>query len=387
VLDGWPPYPNNDEGNFEQALKSYAKYYEKLPSDEQQQIISDIFWANIKILGTPIIESNPKNPSECNVYFLFRKDKLTESKEELGTKKDLYLQGDFHGYNFTTERQRLSEVSNTGIMLKQNSMPTDAIITYRYVQIEPAFRDLSATQIHGSDVIELPPRRYFPKENEVEKTKPRILPVISKKLKIDSNQIFQQPDTDLIDENTLHRPPYFELNGAERIFRVNSERNKAKLEGQQVNWSTLLSSTHPDASIKHSYSLGLPFFCSANPDIPTKHFKHHQTLYSTLDGSLHFADLYRQANAGPMKLREKGSPYADCTRAIHVFTPISGKIGNVVIINDGFAYLALEAMSTFEQMVEQGNLSENTAFICITALPALLKTVSIDDPGASMPGM
>ncbi|MBY0544432.1 MAG: hypothetical protein K2Q14_02665, partial [Gammaproteobacteria bacterium] len=79
--------------------------------------------------------------------------------------------------------------------------------------------------------------------------------------------------------------------------------------------------------------------------------------------------------------------YADCTRAIHVFTPTSEKIDNLVIINDGFAYLALDAMSTFEQMVEQGNLSENTAFVCITALPALLKKISIDDPGASMPGM
>lgn len=362
ILREWPPYPDIDGGNFHQALQSYVEYYKTL-SSEQQSILRDIFWAQINKLGTPVIEFNPKNPSECNVYFLLPKDRLAESKEVQGTKKDLYLQGDFHGYNFTQDRQRVSELDDTSIMLKQNSLPRDAIITYRYIQLEPIYRDLSATQIHGSDAIELPPSQYFPNESEAEKEKPVIPPLVP-----DFN-IFQEPDTDLKDDNTLHRPPYFEFNGAERIFRVNPEPNRAQLGGKQINWSILLSST--------------------NEDVSNKHFKHSRTLYSHLNGDLRVAHPSdsQKPNAEPMQLHDKKSVYANCTRAIHVFTPTSDKIDNIVIINDGIAYLALDVMSTFEHMVEEGNLSKNTAFVFITALPALSKTMSVDDPKANMPGM
>ncbi len=361
---GFPPYPEHKGGNFQEALQTYATYYQNLPPKQQEQL-SEVFWAQIRKLGTPIIESKPDKPDQCGVYFLLPKSKLSQSKTGKGTKKDLYLQGDFHGYDFTQDRQRVNEFANTGIMLKQNSMPKDAIITYRYVQIEPAFKNLSATQIHGSDKVEEPPTTFFPDKDAEGTPSPRILPVRSDKLSYDSSQMLYQPDANITDEYNLHRPPYFEANGAERILRINPDSNEAKLGGKQVSWVTLLSNG-------------------------TSHFKHYKTLYSTLDGGLHAADpLYRKSNAGPEELfsSDKNSPYADCTRAIHVFEPTSGKVDHVVIINDGFAYLGLDGMSQFEKMVGDGKLSENTAFVFITPLPALLKTIQKDDPKASMPGM
>lgn len=128
-LKDLPPFPDVDGRNFEKILVIYAEYYASL-NVEQQKTLSRIFWAQIKELGTPIIESNPEKPTECNVYFLFPKDKLDDSKDEKaspGTKKDLYLQGDFHGIGSTEGRQRLSELSNTGIMCTKIACPKNPL--------------------------------------------------------------------------------------------------------------------------------------------------------------------------------------------------------------------------------------------------------------------
>ena len=102
------------EPTFEDILKQYAAYYQGLKSDKQKEELSIFFWDQIKDIGTPIIEQ--RKDGKCDVYFLFPKDDLSESQEKKGTKKDLYLQGDFHGYGSTDGRQILSELRDTGIM-------------------------------------------------------------------------------------------------------------------------------------------------------------------------------------------------------------------------------------------------------------------------------
>ncbi len=88
-----------------------------------------IFWEQVKAIGgTPIIEDSLDTGLECDVYFLFPKESLAESTETPGTKKDLYLQGDFHGYCSTDDRQRLLEFPDTGIMWRKDSIPKEALV-------------------------------------------------------------------------------------------------------------------------------------------------------------------------------------------------------------------------------------------------------------------
>ncbi len=360
-LDGYPLYPAQSEANFQAALQTYANYYQNLSARQKGQV-SEVFWTQIKKIGTPIIEPSPDLPDQCEVYFLLPKDKLSKSQSQK-VRKTLYLQGDIHGYDFTQDKQRVDEFENTGIMLKHNRIAKDAVITYRYVQVEPDFSNLSAVEIHGSEKLEVPPEAFFPAEKaEV----PKILPKRSEHLSYDSSEIFSRPDADILDANTVHRPPYLGFAGAERILRVHPSPHQAKLDGQPINWSELLSPNSGTA------------------------FAHQQTLYSTSDGRLHEADpLYRQPNVGPDTLfqADKNSLYADCTRVTHVFTPRSGKIDQLIIVNDGLAYLMSDCMGQFEQMVKDGELPENTAFAFVTPLPALKSKIPADDPKASMPGM
>lgn len=121
-----------------------------------------------------------------------------------------------------------------------------------------------------------------------------------------------------------------------------------------------------------------------------EYFQHHETLYSTTNGKIQSADpLLRLQNAAPAEFfyQNENVPYLNCTRAIDVFKPSSEKIDNVVIVNDGVAYLTMECMEIFNKRVEEGELSPNTAFIFVTPLPGLSLKSNVNDPKASMPGM
>src|SRR5690349_7277526 len=116
----WKNYPEKTAHTFQDALEKYAEYYKAL-NPEQQMQISATFWDIIKTLGTPIIEDNLTAGNTCAAYFLFPKDKIADSLEEQKNKKHLYLQGDFHGYDATDGRQKLSELTDTGIMWRKDS--------------------------------------------------------------------------------------------------------------------------------------------------------------------------------------------------------------------------------------------------------------------------
>lgn len=118
---------------FQMVLDEYAKYYNSLKSTAKKEKLSRIFWQQIKALGTPIIEDIPGNDSECSVYFLYPKENL-ERRAKRGGKKDLYLQGDFHGYGSVDGRQQLLELEKTGIMTRRDSIPKKSILTYSYTQ-------------------------------------------------------------------------------------------------------------------------------------------------------------------------------------------------------------------------------------------------------------
>ena len=387
----WGNYPENDVHTFQDALAKYAEYYSAL-NPAQKEAMSHVFWEQIEAIGTPIIEDSLELDGECEVYFLFPKDNLSQSKEEPEYKKDLYLQGDFHGYDTTNGRQRVEELSDTGIMLHQDTMPRDAMITYRYIQLEPSLKGKTPTEHHGSEIIENLPVTFFPEEdtsfdflkrvitefiqfswNFAEALQPQPpeeptrLDVIPPQTKNASDK-FWGSDSRLFDDYGTHRPPFLGIGSSERIFRVHANPELSHLLGEEVNWPSLLS--------------------EPNLGDPAKRFIYHDTLYSDLEGGLQrcaapITNQYAEYTHSDLD----ASPYSRFTRAIHVFKPTSNTIDNIVVVNDGMPYLSMGSMERFEKMVLEGQLSPNTAFVFVTPLPGLAKTMSADDPKASMPGM
>ncbi len=138
----WENYSPTDTHTFQDFLEQYAKYYVTLKA-AQKKAMSLVFWDAIEKIGTPIIEDNLEKKGAFDVYFLYPKEHVVDDQ-------DLYLQGDFHGYDTTDARSRVSEWSDTGVMLHRDTMPRDAILTYRYIQLAPSLRGKTPTEHHGS---------------------------------------------------------------------------------------------------------------------------------------------------------------------------------------------------------------------------------------------
>lgn len=350
----WADYSSDGPTpTFQAVLNKYAEYYNEL-SPPQKDEMDKLFWEQVKALGgTPIIEDSLSSLGECEVYFLLPKKELAESKEVAGTKNDLYLQGDFHGYGSTDGRQRLEELPDTGIMWHQDTMPRDSLVVYSYIEVEPSHRGIKPKP-------ELPPFFEDGDEFTPRTTNTAVFPEI--------------PQSGCRDEYSTHASPYF-FDSSEKIVRINSDPERAHIPGKPIDWPILLNTqTSSD----------------------TKLFAYHATLYSDKKGDLYCSeepvtdhyhdDLFYSDKAD--------SPYADFTRAIQVFKPASGKIDNIIVVNDGIPSLITGRMDHFEKMVAEKKLSPNTAFVFINPLPGLEKSMSSEvaarynaDPSKDLDGM
>ena len=185
------------EESFSSVLNTYSRYYNELDDKEQRVQLSQVFWSYIKTRTLPIIEMSTDGQS-AQVFFLFRKDL---DKNE----KDLYIQGDYHGYGSTLESQRLKRKGNTDVMYCESTMPKDALITYQYVEISSDYRD------------KMPP--YFYQESGFDS-----------KL----TGLFSNP---LPDPYQKHSKSY----GSDGFLCVNAGNDISHLKLSPVNWPTLLS--------------------------------------------------------------------------------------------------------------------------------------------------
>lgn len=419
----------HDGLTFDNILNAYEVYVSELSKSDKEKL-STVFWEQIKIFGTPIIEDNLQDDSKCNVYFLFPKDKLSASLEEPNTKKALYLQGDFHGYGSTDGRQELLELPGTGIMWRKDSMPKEALVVYKYIEVEPGRRGIKPEP-------ELPPFFTSDEGFTPRKTNTAIFPEISPSM--------------CSDEYSKHISPYPGFEWGDKIFRVNTNPNLARILGKPIDWPNLLSTEKPSE---------------------TKNFVYHTTLYSDQAGDLHhsgvkitkqYHDDLNDSNGYKLSLKSVSSfdeldtntlgkkpylikdeetdeykiwgyknntwqltdidsskiplnweekqtvfvtttdsifktlskghtpylPYANFTRDIQIFTPASGKIDDVIVINDGIPYLITGMLDYFDKMD-----IENTALVFVHALPGLKTTLSKEageaydkDPSTKLPGM
>lgn len=434
---------------FENILKEYEKYFGELTNLDDKKKLSTIFWEQVKFFGTPIIEDDLQDDSksQCNVYFLFPKDKLSASLEKPETKKDLYLQGDFHGYGSTKEdKQRLLELAETGIMWHKDSMPKDALVAYGYIQVEPSYRNIKSE----------PERSPFFVEGEG--FSPHT-----------TNAKFPEITTSVSwDEYSTHLSTYPGFPSPEKIFRVSADSKHAHISGKRVDWPDLLSTatannTKPfvyhatlysdnvgdlhrsDASVKNQYYDDLYYANSYNlflkrvssfSELDTKElgekpylikddvsnykiWGYKENTWQLTDIELTDLDITSKWGHAQLIISSEWKPnqslrvfttdaifntlkqghtaylpYANFTRDIQVFKPASGKIDNIIVINDGILYLIAGIMDHFEKMVSENKLSPNTAFVFIHPLPGLTTTLSSEkiddfnkDPSVKLPGM
>ncbi|MDF1678073.1 MAG: serine hydrolase [Legionellaceae bacterium] len=346
----WVDYSKDDTHTFQDVLDKYTAYYCARLNAAQKKAMSQVFWAQIENIGSPIIEDIPGRPDKCAVYFLFPKNKVHEGN-------DLYLQGDFHGYGATPARARLATLESTDIMFRHDVMDKDATVVYEFVQLPPSIQDKTPTELAGSRLVEPPQDDYFPK-NSPSTLVDEVPPNLESPANWSGN-----PETILKAEHSKHRPAFF-IYGEDKIFRVNADEKLACLPGAPLDWNILLSKT----------------------PVADKHFVLHDVFYSNREGN-----IKAQEHTPPEVFIQHGheSPYNEFTRVMYVLKPKAGTIENLVLVNDGLGYLHSGALQQFEHMVKEGQLSPQTGLVFVHTLPALAKTIEVPEGNekAALEGM
>lgn len=305
----------------ENILHEYKNYFSKLSSEDKLKL-STIFWFAIKTFGTPIIEIDRYNKDECRVYFIFPKDHLENQNA-------LFLQGAFHGYGGMNERNKLDELTNTGIFYRVDSIPLNAILNYQYQQ-------------NGAQALN--------------------------------------------DDNSTHRNVYHHRYTGGIVLRVNPNPERAFL-GKQLGdveenyWDIITSTTKPGsqtnfASLPTLYTDTENNLHTCDDPLPQK-----VDIYNPVPPNL--------SEIPDEDLTT--SPYDKFTRAIHIYLPRShqGAIKNIIVFNDGRPYILAGMVEQADLMVTSGKLPANSALIFITSLQGLIKTMPgiQDDERFKLSGM
>lgn len=270
----------NDGLTLQTILNEYTRYFDKLTNPADKEKLSLRFWEIIDSMKTPLIEVSHDGSSQ--VYFLYRK------QEENG--KDLYIQGDFHGYGSTLSSQRLTRMGDTDVMCCITPMKKeleDALITYHFVEVPPKHRDQRAD--------------YFYREHLEFK--------------------------DLVDTNWLPDPHSKHSKAFEKResqFCVNAENDMTRWYIPEFREWPTLAEIQEDPRLTHWV---------------------HKPNGRIIHGIASFADDLR---------------------SIQVFKPTQ-QVENVIIVNDGFAYLFCDSVNRLQKIAEK----EKCAFVFISPFGGL----------------
>jgi len=338
-------YSNDRQYSFERALIKYKEYYNGLEPREQQVLLKkNLFWKQVKAVGTPIIEDAPDGKSK--VHFLFQREELKDSTENPSEKRDLYLQGDFHGYGSTLKRaQSLEQLPGTDIMYRCDFMPKSALVTYYYVQLEPSHGDKPATHFYGD--LSYQPPSFFPVTPEVP---PADMPASKSKEEIDTvSKLFFGEDSVLVDEYCKFHKVYDQNSG---FFCADSEKSVSDL-GFPVNENG--DDKFFDNFFASQVKMASHLLASKNDKI--------------IDYPKNKADLDK------------------CSRSIQVFTPRDEQaIENVIIFYDGRYYQLGNTQERLENLFD-----DNTAVVYVNPEMGIVKEAETHkiqfDAADTLPGM
>lgn len=185
-------FGSSEATSFRQTLDLYAKYQSELTTEQQAQLAS-VFWSHIQNRQLPIIDMSADGKN-AQVFFLFRKAK--------DNGRDLYLQGDVHGYGSTLDSQRLQRQGETDILCCENSIPKNALVTYQYVEV-------------ADDPDHPVYRNKMPNDEQL-------------------TGVFSNPFPDPYQK---HAHPYY----AAGFFCVNTDNDVSHLSSSPIDWPTLIS--------------------------------------------------------------------------------------------------------------------------------------------------
>lgn len=271
-----------ENSDIQEILHAYSLLYNSISIDQQEKL-SLQFWGIIDSLKMPIIEID--HDESARVCFLYQ--------EQKDTGKDLYIQGDFHGYGSTLPSQRLKRLDNTDVMYCITPMKKElqnALITYHFVEVPPEHRD------HKAD--------YFYKDH------PEL------KIFVDTNWL---PD--------LRGKHSKAFDKRESQFCVNKENDMSRWCAPEFcEWPTL-TDIQKDTRLMHSVQ------------------KSDDQIVSGITSL--FTDNHN-------------------LRSIQIFKPTE-QVENIVIVNDGFAYLFCDSLSHLQRFAEK----EKCVFIFVSQLGGL----------------
>lgn len=267
-----------DKPTFEEVLEQYVNYSAKLESTKREAL-SKVFWAQIKEIGTPIIEDF--SGEEVKVHFLFPRDNYDHE-----TKK-LYISGDFHGFTSTdNNRQEMHHKFNTDIMHRSDVMPRDSVVTYNFLQVPPKYQNKSRQELTG----EMLPKSFYDMEK---------IPELGNDPLTDSKSDAYAKHTDI----------------GRSIFCANVDNNLSGINlFKDTDWKKLLTKEYP---------------------VYLKNLTHKGTYFCDMDNLLR--EDKNPANDYMKKIWDVDDK--ENTRSVTVFQSGEGKVDNLIIIHDGVSYM------------------------------------------------
>jgi len=315
----WGNYSEKDAHTFQDALDKYAEYYQAL-NPVQQKAMSEIFWNQIKNIGTPVIEDF--SAEEVKVYFLFPRGEYDHE-----TKK-LYISGDFHGFTSSdNDRQEMHHKLNTDIMYRSDVMPRDSVVTYFFLQVPPEYQNKSRQQLTGEAL----PKSFYLED------------------------ITESGSDPLTDTKSDEYAKHTDIGKA--IFCANVDNNLSGINlFKDTDWKKLFTEEYPGylKNLKHKGT----YFCD---------------MKNVLREDKHPANDYMK------KIWDVSDK--ENTRTVSVFQSGEGKIDNLIIIHDGVSYMGTGSIERIDALIEGNKIPKNTAIICISQLPGLIEKYKNKFPG------
>lgn len=310
-----------DKPTFKEVLNRYADYSAKLEFSKREAL-SQGFWAQIREIGTPIIEE--LSSEEVKVHFLFPRDEYDHDE------KKLYVCGDFHGFTSTNnERQEMHRIVETDIMYRNDIIPKNSVVIYHFFQAPQKYQNKNRPDISGPG--EALPKSFYDIE-----------PIPTKEVDPELNKLI------LKDNYAKH------WDNEGNIFCANVANDLSHVQlMKDTNWEKLLNKNG-----QHNGYL--------------KNLSHRHTYLCDKKDVLHEA---KNVTEPPNFYYDKEN-----TRSVSVFAPSNVEIDHLIIFHDGNGYMLTGAIERIDTLIGKGEVPKNTAVICINALLGLIEKYKEQSP-------
>ncbi len=241
-------------------------------------------------------------------------------------------------------------------------MPKDAIVTYHYIQLDPKYGNKDRPFFAGPS--EALPKSFFIPNSLASET--AIVIPSKKSLDVSTQTETSDPFKDAVLKDKYSKHPTFDgYPNQDSAFCANLDNDFSQLGLPEIpiNWTRLLRAPERE---------GVQDVITVKP----KPLRHRINYVCNPNDTL--TEDKKISRNYPQKLFS--SEYSAYTRAINVFEPTSGKIDNVIIFNDGAGYLTYNMLDRLNALMQNGQISANTAVVFVSTLPGLADKYKRENP-------